>query len=44
MDPTDDLDRLVDQLELSLGDRVRAGVGLDIWLNVTVARGRRTAG
>jgi twitching motility protein PilT len=38
MDPIDDLDRLVDELELSRGDRVRTGVGLDTWLDVMVAR------
>jgi twitching motility protein PilT len=38
MDPIDDLDRLVDELELSRGDRVRAGVGLDTWLDVMVSR------
>jgi twitching motility protein PilT len=37
MEPIDDLDRLVDELELSRGDRVRS-VGLDIWLDVMVAR------
>jgi twitching motility protein PilT len=38
MDPIDDLDRLVDELELSRGDRVRTGVGLDTWLDVMVSR------
>ncbi len=38
MDPLDDLDRLVDELETSRVDRVRAGVGLDTWLDVMVSR------
>ena len=38
MDPIDDLDRLVDELELSRSERVRAGGGLDTWLDVMVSR------
>ncbi len=38
MDTFDDLDRLVDELEASRGDRDGAGSGLDGWLDVMVAR------
>jgi twitching motility protein PilT len=38
MEPLDDLDRLVDELETSRGDRMRAGVGLDTWLDIMVSR------
>ena len=38
MDPLDDLDRLVDELETSRAERLRGGVGLDGWLDVMVSR------
>ncbi len=38
MDPLDDLDRLVDELEIGRPERVRAGDGLDSWLDIMVSR------